>query len=194
MRRHTTTPLPQLIYPRIINLRRRIKKLIYKPLLTSSTTNDNNNNASIKIYVGPTHNTFISWEEAIKETYNEINVGDSFSPASVTTITEEGEEVKEFPWTQRWFRVDIQLPKSDLQTNKVEELYLYFLAHGEFTVYTSIGDVWCGVDPVHDRIPLSSLLQQQQIKDTTSSTLTIWLDGGQWQTGFWFGIYTTTNR
>jgi len=193
--RQTTTPLPQLIYPRIINLRRRIKNLIYKPLLTSSTTNDNNNNASIKIYVGPTHNTFISWEEAIKETYNEINVGDSFSPASVTTITEEGAEVKEFPWTQRWFRVDIQQPKSGLQTiNKEEELYLYFVAHGEFTVYTSTGDVWCGIDPIHDRIPLSSLIQQQQSKDTTSSTLTIWLDGGQWQTGFWFGIQPPTDE
>mmetsp|Transcript_14578 Transcript_14578/g.31707 ORF Transcript_14578/g.31707 Transcript_14578/m.31707 type:complete len:1092 (+) Transcript_14578:117-3392(+) len=171
MTRQTTTPLPQLIYPRVIHLRRRLKDLIYKPIT----------GARADIQVGPVHHTFISWEEAVTEKYESIRVGDSFSPASVTK-----DGVKEFPWTQRWFRIDLQFPPDVLQ--KGNEYCLYFLAHGEFTVYTNTGDVWCGIDPVHDRIPISSLLQGEQ------SSTTIWLDGGQWQTGFWFGLEVPTDE
>lgn len=156
MMRQTTTPLPQLIYPRVIHLRRRLKDLIYNPV----------SGARIDIQVGPVHESFITWEEAITERYEPIRVGDSFSPASVTK-----DGVKEFPWTQRWFRVDLKLPHPH---NKGEhELCLYFLSHGEFTVYTSNGDVWCGIDPIHDRIPISSLLQGDQ------NSITLWIDGGK---------------
>ena len=201
MPRQTTTPLPQLIYPRIIHLRRRLKDIIYKPITT--TTNNNEERASVEISIGPTHQSFISWDVAITEEYEPINVGDKFSPASVT----DDDGIKEFPWTQRWFRVDIDLDVSSLQQredNKEEghkklnddELYLYFLANGEFTVYTSTGDVWCGIDPIHDRIPLTPLLPQQGAHDDgkTRSTITIWLDGGQWQTGFWFGLEAPTDE
>ena len=184
MTRQTTTPLPQLIYPRVIHLRRRLKDLIYKAI----------NETQIKIQVGPVHESFISWEKAITETYEPIAVGDCFSP---TSITKDG--VTEFPWTQRWFRIDIQLPlprPNNLTSQGGEQrevvLCLYFLAHGEFTVYTKTGDVWCGIDPVHDRIPISSLLLRGDKEDR--STTTLWLDGGQWQTGFWFGLEVPTEE
>ena len=46
--------------------------------------------------------------------------------------------------------------------------------HGEFTAYTKSGDVWCGIDPMHDRIPLSMLIENGMISNTT-----IWLDAGE---------------
>ena len=60
-----------------------------------------------------------------------------------------------------------------------DELHLYFLTNGEFTVYTSKGDVWCGIDPIHDRIPLTPLLPPQGAHDDgkTRSMITNWLDG-----------------
>ena len=195
MPRQTTTPLPQLIYPRIIHLRRRLKDLITKPI---TTTNNNEEKVRVEISIGPTHRSFISWDAAITEEYEPINVGDKFSPAYVTNA----DGIKEFPWTQRWFRVVIHdldttllQKKEDKQEGQLDdELCLYFLANGEFTVYTSTGDVWCGIDPVHDRIPLTSLLPQDADGTKTSSTITIWLDGGQWQTGFWFGLEPPTDE
>ena len=113
MTRQTTTPLPQLIYPRVIHLQRRLKDLIYTPLC----------NAQIDVQIGPVHHhTFIKWDEAIHEPYEPIRIGDSFSPASITK--ENG--IKEFPWTQRWFRIDIELP-SNFTHEHGHEYCLYFL-------------------------------------------------------------------
>jgi hypothetical protein len=72
---------------------------------------------------------------------------------------------------------------TEIETSRVGDgqrcdKYLYFLAHGEFTVYTNSGDVWCGIDPVHDRVPIGPLLQQQS-DEKTSTSCTIWLDGGE---------------
>lgn len=159
----TTTPLPQLIYPRAIHLRRRLKDLVYRPV----------DGARATIRVGPARprDAYATWEEAVADDdagrYEPISVGESFSPASA----EVRDGVREFPWTQRWFRVDLEVPVDALGE---DECCLYFLAHGEFTVYTSGGDVWCGIDPIHDRIPISSLLRDGQ------TSATIWLDGGEW--------------
>ena len=226
MTRQTTTPLPQLIYPRIVHLRRRIQCLIYTPIL----------DAHVEVRIGPIHHhhhSFITWKEALQEyldgggdAYERLAVGERFSPASSpvvddtssSSLVKDGSDnethvVREFPWTQRWFRVEMTLPSptaaspvgAALQEEEEEDedggigqrissycdQYLYFLAHGEFTVYTNNGDVWCGIDPVHDRVPISPLLlqqqqQQQQQQDdsknddpTVSSSCTIWLDGGE---------------
>jgi len=143
---------------------------------------------NVKIFVGPIHKNYINWEEAISESYEAIAVGDSFSPASITS-----DGVKEFPWTQRWFRVDVQVARSSacyiddeskgldrMQTDgeACHEYCLHFLAHGEFTVYTNEGNVWCGIDPCHSHIPLSGLLQRDNEKQGMESC-TLWLDGGQ---------------
>jgi len=158
---------------------------------------------NVKIFVGPIHKNYINWEEAISESYEAIAVGDSFSPASITS-----DGVKEFPWTQRWFRVDVQVARSSacyiddeskgldrMQTDgeACHEYCLHFLAHGEFTVYTNEGNVWCGIDPCHSHIPLSGLLQRDNEKQGMESC-TLWLDGGQWQTGFWFGLQPPTDE
>ena len=234
MTRQTTTPLPQLIYPRIVHLRRRIQCLIYTPIL----------DANVEVRIGPIHHhhSFITWKEALQEYldstkrdggggdgYERLAVGERFSPASLPVVdasssssVKDGSDdddnandvVREFPWTQRWFRVEMTLPSptastvgAALQEEEDEDgggqiisccdQYLYFLAHGEFKVYTKNGDVWCGIDPVHDRVPNSPLLlqqqqlqqqqqQQQQQQDdsknddpTVSSSCTIWLDGGE---------------
>ena len=199
MPRQTTTPLPQLIYPRIIHLRRRLQSLIYNQVGSSSDVHQQE--VQIDIQIGPVHETFISFDEAITEQYETINVGDSFSPAK-SKVTTDG-TVEEFPWTQRWFRIDITIPAEECAAaqSEVEEqdLYLYFKAHGEFTVYTSSGDVHCGIDPVHDRIPITPLLQKRENKkgvDHPQQQLhaTVWLDGGQWQTGFWFGLEPPTEE
>ena len=220
-KRQTTTPLPQLIYPRIVHLRRRIQCLIYTPIL----------DAHVEVRIGPIHHSFITWKEALQEYldgggggYERLAVGERFSPASLPVVDDtspsssaaedgcdkdDNDDVREFPWTQRWFRVEMTLPSSPaaspvgaaLQEDEDEDggigqriscccdQYLYFLAHGEFTVYTNNGDVWCGIDPVHDRVPISPLLLQQQQHQqqddsknddpTVSSSCTIWLDGGE---------------
>ena len=160
--RQTTTPLPQLIYPRIIHLRRRLKDLIYKPIT----------GANINVEIGPVHEDFISWEEAINEEHQPIKIGDCFSPASAEKV----DGIVEFPWTQRWFRIDVQLPppsNGKELDGREHEICLLFVAHGEFTAYTNKGDVWCGIDPVHDRIPISKLLEDGE------RSATIWLDGGK---------------
>ena len=156
--RQTTTPLPQLIYPRIIHLRRRLKDLIYKPIT----------GAEVNVEIGPVHEDFISWEEAINEEHQPINIGDCFGPASAEKV----DGIVEFPWTQRWFRIDLQLPPPS-DDDAENDVCLLFVAHGEFTAYTNKGDVWCGIDPVHDRIPISKLLEDGK------RSATIWLDGGE---------------
>lgn len=184
MVRQTTTPLPQLIYPRAIHLRRRLKELIYSPL----------EQGQIKTFVGPIIRTedFISVDQAIldaaeeESSYESISVGDCFSPAS--TECEEGG--KEFPWTQRWFLIDITIPF--LKEDDERDVYMEFLAHGEFTVYTENGDAWCGIDPCHSHILLSPLLQNKE--GSGEKTCRLWLDGGQWQTGFWFGLKPPTEE
>lgn len=172
--------------------------------------------------IGPIHPKFISWNEAVHEfdtskCYERLRVGERFSPASSPLVDasttpsssalndndDDGgdDAVREFPWTQRWFRVELTLPatpcvsagassheEDEVSAQHVEtsqdgggqkcDQYLYFVAHGEFTVYTNSGDVWCGIDPVHDRVPISPLLQQR-IDDQTSSSCTVWLDGGE---------------
>ncbi|KAL9188903.1 hypothetical protein ACHAXT_011393 [Thalassiosira profunda] len=167
--RQTTTPLPQLIYPRAVHLRRRLKDLVHTSVA-----------ADVSVEIGPVHESFVSFDEAKEESYEPINIGDKFSPASVTK-----DGITEFPWTQRWFKVEVQLPP-EAEVNG--ELCVYFLAHGEFTVYTDSGAIWCGIDPVHDRIPMGSLLNGEE------RCATIWLDGGQWQTGFWFGLEAPTEE
>ena len=215
-KRQTTTPLPQLIYPRIVHLRRRIQCLIYTPIP----------DAHVEVRIGPIHHhhhSFITWKEALQEyldgggdAYERLAVGERFSPASLPVVDDtsssasvkDGSEdddnandvVREFPWTQRWFRVEMTLPSpasspvgAALQEEEEDEdggigqrissccdQYLYFLAHGEFTVYTNNGHVWCGIDPVHDRVPISPLLLRHNNADpTSSSSCTIWLDGGE---------------
>ena len=156
MMRQTTTPLPQLIYPRAVHLRRRLQDLVHTPVA-----------ATVRVEVGPVHESFVSFEEAKAEAYEPLEVGERFSPASVTT-----DGIQEFPWTQRWFKVEVRIPP-EAEVEVEGELFLYFLAHGEFTVYTDAGEVWCGIDPVHDRIPVSALLRGGE------RCATIWLDGGE---------------
>ena len=217
--RQTTTPLPQLIYPRVINLRRRLQDLIYTPIsaeVKNAQTNlesksNDTSTANVAIFVGPVHKEYIPWEDAITETLEPIHVGDSFSPASFVSSQDGSEGVKEFPWTQRWFRIDVHILESGEQTQLLDqeqqqqqqqqhdqcEYCLYFLAHGEFTIYTTEGRVWCGIDPCHSHIPLSSLLQQQtqdQKGGRRQISCTLWLDGGQYQTGFWFGLQPPTEE
>ena len=184
MVRQTTTPLPQLIYPRTIHLRRRLKELVYSPV----------KDGRIEIFIGPiiSKEEFKSVEQAIldaaeeESSYKPVSVGDCFSPA----FTESEEGIKEFPWTQRWFYIDINIPS--MKEEDERDLYMEFLAHGEFTVYTENGDAWCGIDPCHSYISLSPLLQNND--ESNGKTCRLWLDGGQWQTGFWFGLKPPTEE
>lgn len=106
--------------------------------------------------------------------------------------------VREFPWTQQWFQVDLSFSKAHIcgllhaGEEKADggeggiggkcccERYLYFLAHREFIVHSNIGDILCWMDPVHDCIPISPLLLITQYNNgQESSCCTIWLDGGE---------------
>ena len=135
-----------------------LKDLIYKPI------------AEARVEISPIHNSFISssWEEAITETYTPTRVGGPFSPASLQTMTWRNAHGHSAGLLLTCSCLPIYNSKNGV--NNLSAL----LAHGEFTVYTNSGDVWSGIDPVHDRIPMSPLLWGDQ------SSNTIWLDGGEY--------------
>lgn len=56
--------------------------------------------------------------------------------------------------------------------------------------------MWCGIDPCHSHIPLSALLPSSSDGGGfhEPQRCTIYLDGGQWQTGFWFGLEVPTEE
>ena len=146
-----SVPLNQLIYQRVKRLHKEIASQLWQ------------SQQSLNVAISPLQKKAIDLRAAKKEKYTAIASGDVFSPAQ---LGPHGE----FPWFQRWFKIDIPAAKASEKGRR----YLEWLAHGESTIYVD-GKPWAGLDCAHPDAPLPD------------KKCTIYLDCGLWQTGIWDG-------
>jgi alpha-mannosidase len=144
-------PLPQLVYKRVKKIHAELQKSIYSQ------------RTPLEVGIGPLHEVFVSAAIAEKEIYTPIISGEVFSPQF------EGPH-KEFPWKQRWFKIELPAAKAEEKGRR----YLEWQAHGESTIYIH-GQPWAGLDCAHPDSPVPD------------EACTLLLDCGLWQTGIWGG-------
>ena len=120
----TSNPLPQLIAPRLMKARERVRDAIW-PSVTS-----------IPAKIGPLNDDLLPLAAAMKQPFKAIKPGEIFGPGGSN-------------WKQRWFQLAIPAAKAGEKGRR----YLRWDVQGETTVWLD-GKPWGGLDVAHRHCPL----------------------------------------
>lgn len=120
----TANPLPQLIAPRLVKARERLKARIYQEVVPLS------------VNIGPINDHFIPLIAGKNQEFQPIAPGMVFGPSN-------GD------WKQRWFQIDVPAAKPGEEGRR----HLRWDVQGETTVYYE-GRPWAGLDVAHRHCPL----------------------------------------
>ena len=123
----TANPLPQLIAPRLVKARERLKARLYPVVLPLPTT------------MGPMNDHFLPLAAGQQQKFQPIAPGTVFGPGN-------GD------WKQRWFRVEIPAANPGEEGRR----HLRWDVQGETTVYHE-GKPWAGLDVAHRHCPLPDI-------------------------------------
>jgi alpha-mannosidase len=120
----TANPLPQLIAPRLVKARERLKARLYPVVLPLAAR------------VGPINDQFLPLVAGQQQDLQPITPGMVFGPGN-------GD------WKQRWFRVEVPAASPGEEGRR----HLRWDVQGESTVYLD-GRPWAGLDVAHRHCPL----------------------------------------
>ena len=120
----TTNPLPQLIAPRLVKARDRIRNQIWETPV------------DLAALMGPLNDELLSLAEGKKQKLKPIAKGETYGPGNGS-------------WKQRWFKVEVPAAKAADKGRR----YLRWDVQGETTAFID-GKPYAGLDVAHRHCPL----------------------------------------